>query len=150
MEQQSIPPLEITVVPPYGQLPTRGTEGSAGYDLYAAIPAELRVEHGQITKVPVGIAVAIPAGYCGLIFASSGMGINHGVIPAHAVGVIDSDYRGAVNVGLTCHLPQGYTITPGQRIAQLVLTPVLTPRLLQVESLSDTTRGTGGFGSTGK
>ena len=135
---------------PAAQLPRRATGGAAGYDLCACIRQPLVAEPGQTVSVPTGLAMALPKGYGGFIFARSGLGIRHGVVPGNCVGVIDSDYRGEVLVGLHNHSDTAYAIQPGERIAQLVVTAVVTPELEVVEELEDTDRGTGGFGSTGK
>ena len=131
-------------------LPQRATDGSAGYDLSAAVDAPVAVKHGQIARIPTGIAIALEPGTVALVFGRSGLGFKHGVVPANAVGVIDSDYRGEITVALTCQLEEGYTVEPGERIAQMVIVPALTPQLTLCEELDDTTRGEGGFGSTGR
>ncbi|MPN20768.1 Deoxyuridine 5'-triphosphate nucleotidohydrolase [bioreactor metagenome] len=105
---------------------------------------------GETAVLPTGLAVALPEGSVGLVFGRSGLGIRHGIVPANAVGVIDADYRGEILVGLTNHSAEPYIIVPGDRIAQLVVVPVLTPPIEEVENLSETVRGEGGFGSTGK
>ena len=102
-----------------------------------------------MTVVPTGVAIQLEPGYVALVFGRSGLGIKMGVVPANGVGVIDSDYRGEMMVGLTCQLEEAYTVQPGERIAQMVILPVVTPELNQVEELEDSQRGTGGFGSTG-
>lgn len=132
------------------QPPRRATPGSAGYDLAAMVEAPTRIEQGEVTGIPTGIAIQLEPGYAALVMGRSGLGMRYGVVPANAVGLIDSDYRGEIVVGLTCSCPQGYTVQPGERIAQLVIVPVSTPELEAVESLEDTNRGAGGFGSTGK
>ena len=104
-----------------------------------------------LARIPTGIAIALPsADYVALVFARSGLGIKHGVALSNGVGVIDSDYRGEIRVGLTNLSDVPYTVQPGDRIAQLMVTPVVRPALVQVEELDETQRGTGGFGSTGK
>ena len=131
--------------------PSRATEGSAGMDLSACIEEKLIISPRQLVKIPTGIAIALPGPeYVALVYARSGLGIKHGIALSNGVGVIDSDYRGEIQVGLTnlSHTP--YTIHPGDRIAQLVVTPVVLPELERVEELDDTGRGTGGFGSTGQ
>ena len=131
--------------------PSRATEGSAGMDLSACIEENLIISPRQLVKIPTGIAIALPGPeYVALVYARSGLGIKHGIALSNGVGVIDSDYRGEIQVGLTnlSHTP--YTIHPGDRIAQLVVTPVVLPELERVEELDDTGRGTGGFGSTGQ
>lgn len=129
--------------------PTRATTGSAGYDLYAK--EGCTVGGGRpVQKVPTGLYCEIPEGYAGLIYARSGLATKFGVRPANCVAVIDSDYRGEILVPLRVDGPGFYEIKAGERIAQMVLTPVLTPELEVVEELSETARGEGGFGSTGK
>lgn len=132
-------------------LPTRATEESAGFDIYACIDKSLIIPaRGKVT-VPTGIAIAIgDKNAAAFIFARSGLGIKHGIIPSNAVGVIDSDYRGEIMVGLTNHTGTDYTVSPGDRIAQMILMPVYTPALKEVNNLSETDRGAGGFGSSGK
>lgn len=141
--------LRIRLTRPQAVLPRRATDGSAGYDLSAATDTPLRVEHGQVTAVPTGIAIELAPGTAALVLGRSGLGSKHGICPANAVGLIDSDYRGELVVNLTCHKPEGYTIQPGERVAQMVIVPVLTPELQPVDELSETARGAGGFGSTG-
>lgn len=130
-------------------IPVRATDGSAGYDMTAVLDAPATVRHGEVCKIPTGVAIELPMGYAALILGRSGLGIKHGVVPANAVGLIDSDYRGEIVVGLTCQCQEGYTVQPGERIAQMVIIPVATPELTAVDTLDDTARGTGGFGSTG-
>lgn len=131
--------------------PSRGTSGSAGLDLMACLDEPVVISPRQLVRIPTGIAVALPGPeYVALVFARSGLGIKHGISLSNGVGVIDSDYRGEIQVGLTnlSHTP--YTVQPGDRIAQLVVMPVVTPEVEVVEELEDTDRGTGGFGSTGR
>jgi len=131
-------------------LPHRATKGSAGYDLYACIDDPVTVGPGETVKLPTGWAMEIPSGYVGYIFARSSMGAKYGVVPANGVGVIDSDYRGEVSVLLFNHSHTLHTIQPGDRVAQLVISPVLTPILEEAAALTDTQRGSGGFGSTSR
>ena len=132
------------------QLPTYGTEFSAGADLYACLDEAVTISSGETKKIPTGLAVELPVGTAGLVFARSSLGTKRGLAPANKVGVIDSDYRGEVMVMLHNHgrLPQ--QIAPGERVAQLLVVPVFTPGFVAAEELSDTLRGEGGFGSTGK
>ena len=131
--------------------PGRATEGSAGMDLCACIEEDRIIAPRQLVKIPTGIAIALPGPeYVALVYARSGLGIKHGVSLSNGVGVIDSDYRGEIMVGLTNLSDKLYTIHPGDRIAQLVVTPVVLPELERVEALDETGRGTGGFGSTGQ
>ena len=130
--------------------PSRATEGSAGLDLAACIDRDVTIAPRQLVCIPTGVAIALPGPeYVALVFARSGLGIKHGIALSNGVGVIDSDYRGELQVGLTNLSDTPYTIHPGDRIAQLVVTPVVLPQVEIVEELEDTGRGTGGFGSTG-
>ncbi|MDO5124047.1 MAG: dUTP diphosphatase [Eubacteriales bacterium] len=132
-------------------LPYRATEGSAGMDLYACIDEEKTIAPGEILLIPTGIAIEIPSpDYVAYIFARSGLAIKHGVTLANSVGVVDSDYRGEVCVGLCNVGNTPYTIAPKERIAQMVISPVSLMPTVEVQELSDTERGKGGFGSTGK
>lgn len=131
-------------------LPQRATSGSAGLDLRACIDAPLTIEAGQSAVLPTGLAAELAQNTVGLVFGRSGLGIKHGICPSNAVGVIDSDYRGEIRVGLRNHSDKPFTIQPDERIAQLVVMPVLSPDVEEVSELSDTSRGAGGFGSTGK
>ena len=133
-----------------GKLPTYGTEYSAGADLYACLEEDVTIAPGQTRAIPTGLAMEIPVGCAGLVYARSGMATKRGLAPANKVGVIDSDYRGEIQVMLHNHGSQPQTISHGDRVAQLLITPVLTPAYEEVEELSDTQRGAGGFGSTGK
>ncbi len=142
--------LKIKKMREGAKLPKRATSGSAGYDLSACIEQPLTIEAGKRALIPTGIAVALPEDTVGLVFGRSGLGIKHGLVPSNAVGVIDSDYRGEISVGLSNHSESGYTIEPGDRIAQLVIVPVITPEIEESEELSETERSVGGFGSTGK
>lgn len=131
-------------------LPTFGTAGAAGADLYACLEENITIAPGQTVFVPTGLSMAIPSGFVGLIYARSGMACKRGLAPANKVGVIDSDYRGEFIVALYNHGSQPQMVAPGERIAQLVITPVMLPAYYEVEELDDTQRGFGGFGSTGK
>ena len=142
--------LKIKKLRPSAKTPVRATDGAAGYDLSACIDSELLLPAGGCKLIPTGIAIALPENTVGLVFGRSGLGIRHQIAPANAVGVIDSDYRGEIAVGLKNHSDTDYIIKPGERIAQLVIMPVLTPRLEETDELSETGRSSGGFGSTGK
>jgi len=136
-------------------LPNYATPGSAGMDLRACLDAPLIVpgqgSGGRAVLVPTGIAIALPGpDYVALIFARSGLAVKHGVAPANCVGVIDSDYRGEILVGLQNRGWNDYTIAPGERVAQLVILPVERATLTVTDQLDGTGRGSGGFGSTGK
>ena len=131
--------------------PFYATPGSAAMDLHACVDAAVTLQPGCRTVSPTGIAIALPsADYVALVFARSGLGIKHGVAPANCVGVIDSDYRGEIMVGLHNAGESDYTVQPGDRIAQLMVVPVVQAQVQMVEELDDTARGAGGFGSTGR
>lgn len=131
-------------------LPTYGSEEAAGADLYACLDEAVTVAPGETVWIPTGLAMEIPKGCAGLVYARSGLACKKGLAPANKVGVIDSDYRGPVTVVLYNHGNQPQTITHGERIAQMVITPVLTPAYEEAGDLTDTGRGQGGFGSTGR
>ena len=131
-------------------LPTYGSAEAAGADLYACLEGELTIAPGESAFVPTGLSMEVPKGCAGLIYARSGLACKRGLAPANKVGVVDSDYRGEFMVVLHNHGNQPQTVCHGERIAQLVITPVLTPAYQEVEELSDTQRAAGGFGSTGK
>ena len=120
-------------------------------DLHACVDESITIPAGGRAVIPTGIAIALPSPqYVALVFARSGLGIKHGVAPANCVGVIDSDYRGEVMVGLQNSGKEDYTVSPGDRIAQLMITPVVQAQLRLVDELDETERGAGGFGSTGQ
>lgn len=131
------------------KLPTYGTAEAAGADLYACIQEPVVIAPGDTAWIPTGIAVEVPKGCAGLIYARSSLGTKRGLAPANKVGVVDSDYRGELTVVLLNHGSEVQTIENGERIAQFLITPVITPTYTEVEELSDTIRGTKGFGSTG-
>ena len=131
-------------------LPTYGSAGAAGADLYACLESPVKIEPGKTAFIPTGLAMEIPAGYVGLIYARSGLACKQGLAPANKVGVIDSDYRGEFIVALHNHGSESREVKHGDRIAQLVIAPVLEPSFTEVHDLSDSQRGSGGFGSTGK
>ena len=131
--------------------PYYATAGAAAMDLCACIGEAVTLAPGERTSLPTGLAIQLPsADYVALVFARSGLGIKHGVALSNGVGVIDSDYRGEIRVGLCNGGDAPYTIQPGDRVAQLAVVPVARPELEWVDALEDTDRGTGGFGSTGK
>lgn len=132
------------------KLPTYGSLEAAGADLYACLEQPVTIEPGESAWISTGIALEVPKGCAGLIYARSGMACKKGLAPANKVGVIDSDYRGQVMVALHNHGQEDQTIQPGERVAQLLITPVFTPGFVEVDELTDTDRGTGGFGSTGR
>ena len=136
-------------------LPQYATPGSAAMDLCACLDEPVVLQgvgspEGNRQLIPTGLAMAIPEGYVGLIFARSGLASKHGIAPANCVGVIDSDYRGEVKVALANHGSEPYTIQPGDRIAQLMISPVVQPLVEETAALPETVRGEGGFGSTGR
>lgn len=130
-------------------LPTYGSAGAAGADLYACIDTELTVNPDETAFVPTGLAMEIPEGCAGFVFARSGLACKRGLAPANKVGVIDSDYRGEIMVALHNHLKIPQTVAVGERIAQLVIMPYIYAEYSFGDGLSDTVRGAGGFGSTG-
>ena len=130
-------------------LPTYGSEFAAGADLYALTDTEITFAPGETKLVRTGLAMEIPEGYAGLIYARSGLASKRGLAPANKVGVVDADYRGEVMVALHNHSTVEQKIAAGERIAQLVVAPFLKAVFTETETLSDTARGEGGFGSTG-
>ena len=131
-------------------LPTYGSLEAAGADLYACLEQSVVIAPGESVFVPTGLAMEIPKGYAGLIYARSGLACKRGLAPANKVGVVDSDYRGEFMVVLHNHSKAPQEIAHGERIAQLVITPVFTPGFEEVSDLTNTDRAAGGFGSTGK
>ena len=134
---------------PSAKMPTYGSEYAAGADLYAVTDEEISIAPGETKFVRTGIAMEIPAGMVGLIYARSGLACKKGLAPANKVGVIDSDYRGEIMVALHNHGNVSQVVGAGERIAQMVIAPFYTAEYVEVEELSDTVRGEGGFGSTG-
>ena len=130
-------------------IPSYASNGAAGMDLCSAESVAHSILPGQTTFISTGISVAIPEGYVGLLFARSGLSCKKGLAPANKVGVIDSDYRGEVMVALHNHSEETRRVQPGDRIAQLVIVPYITAEITLVDTLDDTERGAGGFGSTG-
>ena len=143
-------PIRVKSLKEGAHLPTYGTTEAAGADLYACIPEALTIGPGDSAFVPTGIALEVPKGCAGLIYARSGLACKRGLAPANKVGVVDSDYRGEITVVLHNHGSVPQTIENGERIAQFLITPVLTPAYEIADTLSDTARDRGGFGSTGK
>ena len=142
--------IKIKKLNPNAKTPTRGSKQAAGYDIYACLETETAAIPAHCTvKVPTGISMAIPEGYFGAIFARSGLASKQGLRPANCVGVIDSDYRGEFIVMLHNDTDETMTIEPGERIAQLVILPFIPVQFNVVDSLTETERGDGGFGSTG-
>ena len=130
-------------------VPTYGSEFAAGADLYAAIEDAVTIAPAETKLIPTGIAMEIPVGYAGFIYARSGLASKKGLAPANKVGVVDADYRGEVMVALHNHGTAEQTIEMGERIAQMVIAPFITANFIESETLEDTVRGAGGFGSTG-
>ena len=131
-------------------LPTYGSAEAAGADLYACLETDVTIQPGQTAFIPTGLAMEIPCGCAGLIYARSGLACKRGLAPANKVGVVDSDYRGEFMIALHTHGDIPQTVCHGERVAQLLITPVFTPGFMEVQELSDTQRAAGGFGSTGK
>ena len=145
MEQIRVKKLNVNAI-----LPAYGSAEAAGADLYACLDAPVSIAPGETAWIPTGVALEVPKGCAGLVYARSSLGAKRGLAPANKVGVIDSDYRGEIRVVLLNHSQQTQVVEPGERIAQFLITPVLTPMYVEATELSDTTRGEGGFGSTGK
>lgn len=142
--------VNIKKLNPNATIPTYGSKYAAGADLYACIEEAITIAPGETVLVKTGLAMELPIGYAGLIYARSGLASKRGLAPANKVGVIDSDYRGEVMVALHNHSNIAQSIEPNERIAQLVITPYIKGIFSEADDLSDTVRGEGGFGSTGK
>lgn len=143
-------PIRVKILREGAALPSYGSVEAAGADLYACLEEDVVIAPGETAFVPTGFAMEVPKGCAGLIYARSGLACKRDLAPANKVGVIDSDYRGEIIVALHNHGSEPQSISHGERIAQMVITPVLTPAYILSEELDDTARGTGGFGSTGK
>jgi len=132
-------------------IPKRATEFSAGTDLYACIDEPVVIEPSGLVRIPTGIAMEMPRGdFAAFLFARSGLGVKYGITLSNGVGVVDSDYRGEICVGLCNVSDKPYTVQPNERIAQMVIMPVVLADFTEADELSDTQRGAGGFGSSGK
>ena len=142
--------IQVRKLKANAQLPTRGSAYAAGYDLYACLDESITIAAGETVKVGTGLSIAVPEGYFGAIFARSGLAAKEGLRPANCVGVADSDYRGEYIVALHNDSSVTRTVTPNERIAQLVIMPFLSVTFEEAALLDETERGTGGFGSTGK
>ena len=142
--------IPVRILREGAKLPTYGSVEAAGADLYACLDSDVTVAPGGTAFIPTGFAMAVPKGCAGLIYARSGMACKRDLAPANKVGVIDSDYRGEIIVALHNHGSEERIISNGERIAQMIITPVLTPAYEMADSLEDTARGEGRFGSTGK
>ena len=142
--------IRIKKISEKAKMPTYGSEYSAGADLYALLDGTIDIRPHETVFVHTGISAEIPEGYCGLIFARSSMGAKRGLAPANKVGVIDADYRGEIMVALHNHSEASAKVEPFERVAQLAIVPFLKAEFEEADELSDTVRGVGGFGSTGK
>lgn len=142
-------PVSVKLLDPRAKMPSYGSADAAGADLYAVTDGSVTIAPGQTVLIHTGLALAIPQGFVGLVYARSGLATKQGLAPANKVGVIDADYRGELMVALHNHSGEMRTVEHGDRIAQLVITPYLTAQFTQQEELDDTVRGEGGFGSTG-
>lgn len=143
--------LKIKLLNEKAALPARASDGAAGYDLRACLDAPMTLKKGEIFAVPTGIAIELPSKeYVAMLCARSGLAIKHGITLANAVGIIDSDYRGEIKVGLINLGSEEFVINPGERIAQMLIMPVSLPEIEISDDLSETERGSGGFGSTGR
>ena len=147
MEQNMV--LKLMRVREGAIIPKQATAGSAGYDLCACMDAPQTIEPGERCVFPSGLAAEIPAGTAGFVFTRSGLGIKKGIHVTNGVGVIDSDYRGEIQICLHNLSAEPYTVQPGERIAQMIIMPYFAPVIEEVTSLTETDRGAGGFGSTG-
>lgn len=142
-------PVSVKLLDPRAKVPVYSSADAAGADLYALTDGPVEIAPGQTVMLRTGVAVAIPQGYVGLVYARSGMAAKQGLAPANKVGVIDADYRGELVVALHNHSGESRTVNCGERIAQMVITPYLTADFTVCRELDDTARGEGGFGSTG-
>ena len=149
MKRRGSVTLKIRKVREGADIPKIATPGSAGMDITACIDGEVTVKSGETVGFPTGIAIELPVGFAAFIYARSGLAIKHGLSPANCVGVIDSDYRGEIIVGLHNSSADDYVIKPNERIAQLIVGELPLVTVEECENLSDTLRAAGGFGSTG-
>lgn len=143
-------PVYIKKLKAQAAMPSYGSAEAAGADLYACLETAVEIAAGGTAMIPTGLAMELPEGTVGLVYARSGLASKKGLAPANKVGVIDSDYRGEVMVALHNHSAQAAVVEPGERIAQLVIAPVLRAAFAETDALSDTVRGEGSFGSTGR
>lgn len=142
--------INIKLLNEFAKVPTRGSAQAAGFDLYAAVNYDIEIQPHSTVKVDTGISIEIPEGYFGGIYARSGLATKQGLRPANCIGVIDADYRGPIIVALHNDTMYPQRITAGDRIAQLIIQPYLDINFKEVDTLDDTDRGEGGFGSTGR
>ncbi|MBQ8004627.1 MAG: dUTP diphosphatase [Oscillospiraceae bacterium] len=143
--------MNIKLLSPTASVPARASDGAAGYDLRADIGEKITLAPGEIFAVPTGVAIELPSkNLVAVLCARSGLAIKHGITLANGVGIIDSDYRGEIKVGIINLGKEPFDIMPGDRIAQLLIMPVELPKLYVTDAISETDRGVGGFGSTGR
>ncbi len=142
--------IKIKKLVPEARIPVYGSVNAAGADIYACLKEDITIPAGETRVISTGFALAIPVGYMGLIYARSGLATKSGLAPANKVGVVDSDYRGEVMVALHNHSKEDRTVQSGDRIAQLIIAPYIFADFDECSELSETERGEGGFGSTGK
>lgn len=145
-----MPKIAVKKLDSRAVLPVYGSDYAAGADLYAVLDQPVTIAPGETKLIGTGLALEIPEGFAGLIYARSGLASKRGLAPANKVGVVDADYRGEVKVALHNHSNINQTVEPMERIAQLVVAPFLRAEYFECEQLSDTVRGVGGFGSTGR
>ena len=141
--------LHVKLLKDNAKIPMRATSGSVGYDISACVENPVVIEPGKTHMIGSGFAISLEPGYAAFIYARSGLGIKHGMVPANCVGVIDSDYRGEIIVGLRNNSKDSFTVNNGDRIAQMVISKCEIPEVIPCDELDDTTRADGGFGSTG-
>lgn len=142
--------IKVKKLKPGATVPTMGSKFAAGADLYSAEDADIVIGPGETKFIGTGLAMEIPEGYVGLVYARSGLACKRGLAPANKVGVVDSDYRGEIKVALHNHGKEAQTVEKGERIAQMVIAPYLSVNYEEADELSETERGEGGFGSTGR
>ncbi len=142
--------IKVKKLKPDATVPTMGSKFAAGADLYSAEDADVIIEPSETKFIGTGLAMEIPEGYVGLVYARSGLACKRGLAPANKVGVVDSDYRGEIKVALHNHGKEAQTVEKGERIAQMVIAPYLSVNYEEADALSETERGEGGFGSTGR
>ena len=142
--------IKVKKLKPDATVPTMGSKCAAGADLYSAEDADVVIEPSETKFIGTGLAMEIPEGYVGLVYARSGLACKRGLAPANKVGVVDSDYRGEIKVALHNHGKEAQTVEKGERIAQMVIAPYLSVNYEEADALSETERGEGGFGSTGR
>lgn len=142
-------PVKVKKLNPSAILPTYATPYAAGADLYACESQPVTVAPGETVMIHTGLAIELPDGYAGLVYARSGLALKRGLAPANKVGVIDSDYRGELMVAMHNHGAVAQTLEPGERLAQLIVTPYVVGTFEETDTLSETDRGEGGWGSTG-